>query len=127
MRTAIVVCVSALVLSCSANEPPGFAPEPDAGVVASQDVGVAPGSDAGGAGADVIRPVPIRDAGSAARCSEAAQLVYVLSDANDLYSFRPNLRQFTRIGRLSCPTSAQPNSMAIDRDAVAWVNYVNNA
>jgi hypothetical protein len=32
MRTAIVVCVSALVLSCSANEPPGFAPEPDAGV-----------------------------------------------------------------------------------------------
>jgi len=127
MRTAIVVCVSALVLSCSANEPPGFAPEPDAGVVASQDTGAASPSDAGGAGSDVLRPVPIRDAGSAARCSEAAQLVYVLSDANDLYSFRPNLRQFTRIGRLSCPTSAQPNSMAIDRDAVAWVNYVNNA
>lgn len=126
MRTTMVVCVSAMVMSCAANDPPGFAAEPDSGAVAPQDVVSPTGADAGSGVSDVLRPVPIRDAGSAARCSEAAQLVYVLSDANDLYSFRPNLRQFTRIGRLSCPTSAQPNSMAIDRDAVAWVNYVDN-
>jgi len=121
MRIPLVVCVSALLLSCSANDPPGFAAERDAGATPNDA-----GQDAG-AGSDVLRPVPIRDGGSANRCSEAAQLVYVLSDANDLYSFRPNLRQFTRIGRLQCPTTAQPNSMAIDRDAVAWVNYVDNA
>ncbi len=87
-------------------------------------------SDAGAAGdavdaSDGFAPVPIRDSGAALGCSEAAQLVYVLSQSNELYSFRPNLRQFTRIGVLRCPTSLTPNSMAIDRDAVAWVNYVD--
>lgn len=76
-----------------------------------------------GARTDAITPIPIRDGGFNANCGEAAQLVYVLSDANDLYSFRPNLRRFTRIGALRCPTTLRPNSMAIDRDAVAWVNY----
>ena len=74
-----------------------------------------------------VPPIPVRDGGSVANnCSEAAQLVYVLSDSSDLYSFRPNLRQFTRIGRLRCPTTMQPNSMAIDRNAVAWVNFVQS-
>jgi hypothetical protein len=73
-----------------------------------------------------VPPIPVRDGGSVANnCSEAAQLVYVLSQSNELYSFRPNLREFTRIGVLRCPTSLTPNSMAIDRDAVAWVNYVD--
>lgn len=57
-------------------------------------------------------------------CAERAELVYVLSQDNELYSFRPDRKEFTRIGRLDCPTDMEPNSMAIDRDAVAWVNYV---
>lgn len=84
------------------------------------------GVDAGlyDARGDGIVPIPIRDSGNRnTNCSEAAQLVYVLSESNELYSFRPNLRQFTRIGQLRCPTTMRPNSMAIDRDAVAWVNY----
>lgn len=60
-------------------------------------------------------------------CSEAAQLVYVLSDANELYSFTPNLKEFKPIGVLGCRTSQQPNSMAVDRDANAWVNYVESS
>ena len=84
---------------------------------------VTPASDAG-APRDGVTPVPLRDGGGRG-CSEAAQLVYVLSDANELYSFRPNLRRFTRIGPLRCPTTLRPNSMAIDRDAVAWVNYID--
>lgn len=68
------------------------------------------GSSAGGMAAD--------------GCSDAARLIYVLSDANELYGFQPLERQFTKIGTLGCQTSMQPNSMAIDRDAVAWVNYV---
>jgi hypothetical protein len=60
-------------------------------------------------------------------CSEAAQLVYVLSDANEMYSFSPDLKEFKRIGTLGCRTSQQPNSMAVDRDANAWVNYVESS
>lgn len=111
-------------LGCSTRDPITFSSQPDGG---GQD-DVAAGDTASGrdAGDGDVAPIPIRDTGVASNCSEAAQLVYVLSDANELYSFRPNLRQFTRIGRLRCPTTASPNSMAIDRDAVAWVNYVES-
>jgi hypothetical protein len=63
------------------------------------------------------------DAGNG--CSgEATSFVYVLSSDNDLYSFAPDKKQFTKIGPLGCQTTMQPNSMAVDRNAVAWVNYV---
>ncbi len=59
-----------------------------------------------------------------AGCSEAAKLVYVVSDANDLYSFQPSALTFTKIGALKCNAgSEQPNSMAVDRSGTAWVNY----
>ena len=61
-------------------------------------------------------------------CAEAAGLVYVVSAEDDLYSFQPNIGRFTKIGRLSCPVSSAdvtPNSMAIDRQGVAWVNYTD--
>lgn len=110
----------AALAGCATDPPTVFTPPRDAGAPAA-DTGAR--GDAGDGG---VMPIPIRDAGAAAGCSEAAQLVYVLSDRNELYSFRPNLRQFTRIGSLRCPTAASPNSMAIDRDAVAWVNYVES-
>src|SRR5206468_4171769 len=60
-------------------------------------------------------------------CTAAAELIYVLSAENDLYSFDPPSKTFKKIGPLKCDTSAQPglqpNSMAVDRNAVAWVNY----
>lgn len=59
-------------------------------------------------------------------CSVAATLVYVLSTANDLYSFNPLQKAFKKIGPLGCNTTMQPNSMAVDRDAVAYVNYVES-
>lgn len=66
------------------------------------------------------------DAGNG--CSGAAtNFVYVLSAQNDLYSFAPNLKQFTKIGPLGCQTSLQPNSMAVDRNANAYVNYIGPA
>lgn len=57
-------------------------------------------------------------------CIEAAKLVYVLSDDNNLYSFDPPSKAFTKIGPLKCATDMSPNSMAVDRNAIAWVNYV---
>ncbi len=64
--------------------------------------------------------------GAGSNCSEAAKLIYVLSDANDLYSFKPDEKVFTLVGQLGCQTAMSPNSMAVDRNAVAWVNYVDN-
>jgi hypothetical protein len=60
-------------------------------------------------------------------CSDAAGLVYVVSADDDLYSFQPNQTRFTKVGRLTCPAAsgATPNSMAIDRQGTAWVNYTD--
>jgi hypothetical protein len=119
MRPSLVAgVVAALAAGCASDPPTVFTPARDAGATPV---------DGGARDSGAVTPIPLRDAGAAAGCSEAAQLVYVLSDQNELYSFRPNLRQFTRIGALGCPRSAgSPNSMAIDRDAVAWVNYVQS-
>src|SRR5262245_15816031 len=58
-------------------------------------------------------------------CAANAQLVYVISDANDLYSFAPDKLKFTKVGTLNCPVTNKflPNSMAVDRTGTAWVNY----
>ena len=80
---------------------------------------------AGGMGGGFIPPTGSGGGGPADDCSEAAKLVYVLSTANDLYSFDPPAKKFTLIGKLGCNTSWRPNSMAIDRSATAWVNYLN--
>lgn len=59
-----------------------------------------------------------------AGCSDEAKLVYVVSAENDLYSFKPDALAFTKIGRLGCSAgAASPNSMAVDRQGTAWVNY----
>lgn len=68
------------------------------------------------------------DAGTTAKdCATAAGLVYVVSAQDDLYSFQPNKSRFTKIGRLACPAAEgqTPNSMAVDRQGVAWVNYTD--
>ncbi|XXX72136.1 hypothetical protein WMF30_31270 [Sorangium sp. So ce134] len=83
-----------------------------------QDGTFGAGAGTGGSGGD-------SGSGDAdSRCIERAALVYVLSEDNELYSFRPDRKEFTKIGPLGCQTTMNPNSMAVDRDAVAWVNYV---
>ena len=56
-------------------------------------------------------------------CSEAAKLVYVVSDLNELFSFKPDTGTFAKIGELKCPSTSTPNSMAVDRTGIAWVNF----
>lgn len=77
-------------------------------------------------------------AGSCQRaCSaDGVDLIYVVDDDNNLLSFDPRnvgtaTNPFSMIGRLNCPAGtaldgsgpATPFSMAIDRDATAWVLY----
>jgi hypothetical protein len=59
-------------------------------------------------------------------CSAASQLVYVLSKGNAIYSFAPQTKAFTKISSLQCNAgSMSPNSMAVDREGNAWVNYAS--
>lgn len=63
--------------------------------------------------------------GSSDGCSDDAKLVYVLSLEGDIYSFAPAEKKFTKIGPLECASGGDdftPISMAVDRNAVAWIN-----
>jgi hypothetical protein len=55
-------------------------------------------------------------------CSMAATLVYVFSIEGDIWSFDPPSKAFKKVATPGCPGSA--NSMAIDRNLVAWLNYI---
>ncbi|MEW5741864.1 MAG: hypothetical protein AB1938_23315 [Myxococcota bacterium] len=67
--------------------------------------------------------------GGAEDCSEAARLVYVVDQNKTLSSFDPRKTGsgdgFIDLGKLSCPSAplAEPFSMSVDRQAVAWIVY----
>ena len=58
-------------------------------------------------------------------CLEGSQWIYTVDDIGRLATFDPEHLQYTDIGALSCPTSATPFSMAVDQNAVAWVEYMD--
>jgi hypothetical protein len=103
-----------LAAGCTPDAPSTFGGEQKASDLPSGNgFSEGDGFDTAGAGA------PAQD------CPAGAQLVYVLSQENDLYSFTPNTGAFKKVGPLKCPAAkdAVPNSMAIDRQGIAWVNY----
>ncbi len=86
--------------------------------------GTGTGTGSGGADGGLLGNVGGDGGATAAGCSAASQLVYVLSVENDLYSFDPPNKKFTKIGTLACNAPGlTPNSMAVSRDGTAWVNY----
>lgn len=58
-------------------------------------------------------------------CVERARFVYVVDVGRRLLRFDPTTLSFTDVssGPLACSTTATPFSMAVDRDAVAWILY----
>ncbi|HTL37906.1 MAG TPA: hypothetical protein VL326_32465 [Kofleriaceae bacterium] len=58
-------------------------------------------------------------------CSDAAKLIYVVDNNNKLSSFDGATKTFKDLGTLSCPAAsgAQPFSMGVDRNAMAYVLY----
>lgn len=58
-------------------------------------------------------------------CSDAAKLIYVVDNNNQLSSFDGATKTFKDLGTLSCPAAsgAQPFSMGVDRNATAYVLY----
>ena len=114
MRLTPLVLLSLVACSSSSSRGSGFDDGSSSGGSSSSSSsgGVLGGGDSGAIAS------PNQDG-----CSDAAKLVYVVSEENDLYSFVPNKGTFTKIGTLSCSSSATPNSMAVDRSGTAWVNY----
>jgi hypothetical protein len=124
-----------LALGCGTRAPGALSFD-----VSGADAEVTPdaGADATADTADVVedagqpQPPPIRfmqqDASPAqsSDCAhDATAYVFVLSSVGDLYRFAPDLKVFTKIGALGCSSPSVPNSMAVDRHATAWVNYLD--
>jgi hypothetical protein len=107
-------------VACSASTQRAGFDDADAGGSTSGSSGTSGESTSGGfVGADGGPKI------GADGCSDAAKLVYVLSLEGDLYSFAPAEKKFTKVGPLDCKLGGKkliPISMAVDRQAVAWVN-----
>lgn len=67
----------------------------------------------------------LRDTGWTSNCAEEARWVYVVGAGNNFLRFYPDELRFEQIGTLSCTSGASPFSMAVDRNAVAWVLHNN--
>ena len=62
-------------------------------------------------------------------CTEAGQFIYTIEENGRLARFDPRTLTFTNIGFIHCPSTPgdSPFSMALDQDAIAWVNYSSGA
>ena len=69
-------------------------------------------------------------------CSAASKLIYVVDNNNTLSQFDPTTKMFTDLGTLNCPGTGgspnnpfasdyQPFSMGVDRNATAYVLFVD--
>lgn len=77
----------------------------------------APGFDTGPIG-------PGTDSGEES-CIDRARWVYLVDSDRTLIRFEPDTLSFHTIGTLDCDASTTPFSMAVDRDATAWVLHQN--
>lgn len=128
MRTSSVAALTlaftvvATLGACSGTQRSSPFPETD-------DASVSPApTDSSGNNGGFVPSGGDASTGTTGGCSDEAKLVYVVSAENDLYSFKPDALAFTKIGKLGCSAgAASPNSMAVDRQGTAWVNYSDGA
>lgn len=69
--------------------------------------------------------LPPRDGGPPPACVENARWIYLVDSDRTFLRFYPDELRFERLGTLSCTSASTPFSMAVDRDARAWVLYRN--
>jgi hypothetical protein len=60
-------------------------------------------------------------------CPAPARWIFTLDENGTFSRFLPDTLVFQDLGQISCPAQpgAQPNSMAVARDATAWVDYTS--
>lgn len=54
-------------------------------------------------------------------CAPKLDLIYVLSDSRELWTYDPVANSFALVGPLGCPTADQTFSMGVGRDGYAWI------
>ena len=91
-------------------------------VALTDDGGDDAGTDADGAPPLVDGSVDDVEAGPT-DCPDETKLVYVVSEERVLYKFDPQAVAFTPIGSVDCASGSYANSMAVDRQGNAWINY----
>jgi hypothetical protein len=95
-------------------------PGPDASKEASTEAGGDAANEASTDGA----PGDASTSGDAGgSCPAGSDLVYLWGANNNIYSFDPPTKTFKMVATPDCDAS-NPNSIAIDRNLVAWLNYV---
>jgi hypothetical protein len=143
-RPILSACLAvAYPLGCASNTPDSFPPTGDGGGGSSSGGssggGSGSGSSSGGSGGpdggSLVGDGASGDDGGSGNCAAgASKYIYVVTDQNELYTFDPTLAPaasaFKDLGPLHCPGEPTPppdnggvNSMAVDRQAVAWVNF----
>jgi hypothetical protein len=121
-------------LDAIANLRPSEAEGSDAGAVPSllpMDAGmeVPPNSPSPSSDASTETLLPTLDADASDDASPASCLdadtpsIFVVTSQKNLLRFDSPTAAFTLVGALACPTSGQPQSMAVDRNGVAYVSY----
>jgi hypothetical protein len=116
---AAAYLLAASLLACSGSKNAGSGFNSDGGYTGGMLGGGGDGGPVGMLGED-------GGGSTSASCSQAAELVYVIDEQGGLHSFDPTTLTFTTIGTLDCPGAGSSyNSMAVDRDATAWVNDID--
>ncbi|HEX4451174.1 MAG TPA: hypothetical protein VH143_09905 [Kofleriaceae bacterium] len=117
MRQSAVVL---LVLACACGPNSRSSPGGDDDSGGDAGGGGGGGGGAGGGGS----------ATGSDGCSDDAKLIYVVDQNNKLAKFDPSTKMFAQLGTLSCPAGtdsqgdpAEPFSMAVDRNAQAYVLF----
>ena len=112
----VLACVTSMACGSSNSNEPGFG---DGGSGGSSGGGSGSGGLTGDGGIGTFGDGSAGD-GMAPGCASGAQYVYVVDVNGALYQFNPPMLSFTQVGTVGC-ASTQLFSMAVDRNAVAWV------
>ena len=87
-----------------------------------------PGGDDTGDAGNGSNPNGGSNATGSDGCSANAKLIYVIDEKNVLAQFNPMTKTFNQLGTIKCPAASgkNPFSMAVDRNAQAWVLFDDN-
>jgi len=126
-RAALAAGLALCALACGSKGHTAETPGDDGGDDALTESGGGPmdapvtgDDDAGEAGF-------LGDGATVSNCVPEASLIYVATEERDLYSFDPTTNTFTLLWAIDCANGSKVNSMAIDRNAVAWINYFDGS
>jgi hypothetical protein len=122
-RAALAIAVAMVAMACGSRSRTAETPGDDAGDEAATDSGTGP-LDSPATGDDAAAETGfLGDGSTVSNCDPAAALVYVATEEKQLYSFDPQHNVFTLLALIDCANGSYVNSMAVDRNAVAWINY----